>query len=295
MGGGGSPFLQSFLESLAGGIGGNQHNQLPRLMKQKLKNFARRLSNKPLIGPLIRLGIIVLRFPAHYTFLTQQLPQLLENTSKLQHQMEDRENFARTAPRTLRQLTRDVANVRRTLDQMQAAAGADKRQMEHLAKACPSEGAYLSVDGQVGSVGLLLRPAPGRDALSVLDEASFAKGTLNSITVKDALDSVPQEQLVNSVLPQLIDSLCPGGRLLVEFVDAEAVLARATDSESRVPALREALFKAQPGASTVRRNLLGKSELVSILSNAGFVDIRVQDETQVSGQCAILASKEKKQ
>lgn len=257
-------------------------------MKQKLKNTARKLANKPVIGTIIRTGVGVLKFPARYNFFMNQLPQLLENTSKLNHQLHDRENFSRTAPITLRKLTRDVANLRRELDRLQAAvappAFAGARSIDTR---CWGDLQIQIEDGSSASIHY--RPGSGQASVSSLEDLPLAKASVSSIVITRGLESISPTRLNESVLPRIFELLKPQGELRAEFVDAQRLLEKWKSGEIHMPELRAAMFGTSDGEPV--RNLLAGDELLAMLQNAGFRDVRLAASTSDADRFTATAAK----
>jgi hypothetical protein len=100
-------------------------------MKAPLRKLARVLARWPIIGRLIRIAVALVRLPEHnerqHVFAAEQLPTLLATISDLNARLlavtEEPNNLSQSLPVTLRQLTRELAELRLRLDRLEAGGG----------------------------------------------------------------------------------------------------------------------------------------------------------------------------
>ncbi|MDM0049026.1 hypothetical protein [Variovorax sp. J22R115] len=258
-------------------------------MKQHLKRVARYLATKPVIGRFVHIAAAIVRLPRLNVFLVQQLPQLLETVSEINHkQMRldfDRSGFERTAPITLRQLTRDVADLRQALDGLRKATQtsalfADK---SCLAK---HDGVRLALgifEHARGQVRIDCRPPRDADIVSVLDNLQLENATFEEISIAHFLERFSPDELMRSVLPRLLRLLRPGGQVKVTFLDAESLLHDHARGTVSFEDLRDAVFGRDESSAIHPRNMLSAANLARLLEDAGFVQVRVLSEPTKDG------------
>jgi hypothetical protein len=96
-------------------------------MKMLMKKTVRSMAGWPLIGRLIRIVVAVLRLPEDNlrrdAYEREQLPMLLKTVSDLNARLlateRDPNNLATSMPVTLRKISRDLAQIRERLEQLE--------------------------------------------------------------------------------------------------------------------------------------------------------------------------------
>lgn len=263
-------------------------------MKQLLRRAARWLASKPGIGRLVRIGIVVARLPAHVdrqqVFLTQQLPQLLDTLSDINHRQanldRDQESLTKTAPIVLRQLTRDVWALRQEIETLKrvdaqpegnpitrSSHGTGDQHIEVESGSGPRKGRIV-----------LDFPLPHATTVAQLDNLPLGNAQVNDIYASHVLEFFSSEQLSRSLLPRLNALLAPGGRLHVTALDLEAMVRRRSAGDLSRGDLGEALLgvRAMEG-DRPRQQPLTVLTLTQLLQDASFTTIRLVGEARPIG------------
>lgn len=265
-------------------------------MKQLLKRAARSLAAKPYIGPVVRFGIAIVRFPTlvhrHNVFVNQQLPQLLDTISEIQHRQArldgDEQNFLRTAPATLRQLTLELAHVRRELKAAGLERGIDTAP---LASAVGRwEGAPLRVNLGCGStpkhdyVNVDTRPFPGVDVTTRLDQLPFQQESVHEFFSSHLLERFAPDFLRRTLLPHFFRLLAAKGHFHAVVSDMDAVIQNYAEGARTGDELRDAIFGVPIDGHDSRRNIFTAQSLSALLEGAGFVNVRVLAQGRQNGK-----------
>lgn len=276
-------------------------------MKQLLRRAARWLASKPGIGRFVRIGIAVVRLPIsndrQQIFLTQQLPQLLDTLSDINHRQanldRDQENLTKTAPITLRQLTRDVLTLRREIEALKRAAS---QSTEQLANRPTPENRNRQVKLGSGSgpqKGRLIMdyPLPGTATVAHLDNLPLENAQVHDIYASHVLECFSPKQLSESLLPRLCELLAPEGRLHVTALDSEAMMRGYSLGTISHDDLRDSLFGLHATESDEPRlSVFTAGTLTQLLLEAGFANVQLIGEARRNGndlEFEIVAQKEK--
>ena len=93
---------------------------MTKQIKMQLKKIARTMSEWPMIGRFVRVGVVVFRLSGITAFQTQQLPALLQTLSDINNRQltneRDIDNLNKSIPITLRKITRDLIEMQGQLE-----------------------------------------------------------------------------------------------------------------------------------------------------------------------------------
>jgi predicted SAM-dependent methyltransferase len=112
----------------------------------------------------------------------------------------------------------------------------------------------------------------------------FEDGTVSEFFSSHFLEHFPQEKLVRVLLPYLHDKLAPGGRLRAVVPDADAMMRAYVAGTYPYGDLREVVYGGQDYDGDFHFNMFTTTSLASILTRAGFVNVRTLAEARVNGK-----------
>jgi len=287
-------------------------------MKEKIKRLIRQMSTWPIIGRLIHWGVVFIRLPSIWSqfldlnrrqqmFETEQLPNLLEQLSDLNRRVvsganQDRDNLVNSVPGALREMARDLADMRARLDgltqgtQQVAAASAvsptscaspvskeagvsrvlNTRKLEALKPLGPklwfgdvlqAHENYLTVEHQ---------SAPGVDIVGDAQDLPFELGQVQEIRTSNWLKRYTHEQLRDDVLPRLASFLKPGGVFRAKAADSRAAMHAFLGGEISAEQLRRVIFGNQAIPAGSHLTLLTAESLSALLTDAGLREVRIE-------------------
>jgi hypothetical protein len=283
-------------------------------MKEKIKRLIRQMSTWPIIGRLIHLGVVIIRLPNLWSqfmdlnrrqqmFETQQLPNLLEQLTDLNRRVvsganQDRDNLVSSVPGALREMARDLADLRLRLDgltqdtQQVAATSAvsptfsndagvsrvlNTGKLEALRPLGPklwfgdvlqAHENYLTVDRQ---------SAPGVDIVGDAQDLPFELGQVHEIRMSNWLQRYTHEQLRDDVLPRLVSLLKPGGVFRAKVADSRAAMHAFLDGDMSAEQLRRVIFGNQVTPADSHLTILTAESLSDLLTGAGLREVRIQE------------------
>ena len=263
-------------------------------MKQLLRRAARWLASKPGIGRFVRIGIAVVRLPAfndrQQIFLTQQLPQLLDTLSDINHRQanldRDQENLTKTAPITLRQLTRDVQALRREIETLKYEESQSQRPPPNRPSP-ENSGRHIKLGSGNGSQKgqfIIDYPLPRTATVAHLDNLPLENARVNDIYASHVLECFSPMQLSQSLLPRLHELLAPEGRLHVTALDSEAMMREYSLDTISHDDLRDSLYGLRTtDCGEPRLNVFTAQTLTQLLLEAGFANIQLVGEARRNG------------
>jgi len=286
-------------------------------MKEKIKRLIRQMSTWPIIGRLIHWGVVFIRLPSLWSqfldlnrrqqlFETEQLPNLLEQLSDLNRRVvsganQDRDNLVSSVPGALREMARDLADMRVRLDGVAHGAGSSKpsdppappvandaglprvlnsQKFDAQRAASPklwlgdvleADDTYLTVDHQA---------APGVDIVADAADLPFDAAQVHEIRSFNWLQRYSHEQLRDDVLPRLVSFLKPDGVFYAKVPDSRAAMHAFLGGEISAEQLRRVLFgnQATPAGSHLGvLTILSAESWAALLTEAGLREVQVKE------------------
>jgi predicted SAM-dependent methyltransferase len=156
-----------------------------------------------------------------------------------------------------------------------AAARSERLRLNLGCGHVPLEG-YLNVDR---------RTLPGVDIVAEADELPFEPGEVDEIFSAHLLEHFPQEQLKRGLLNYWRGLLKPGGGFRAVVPDADGMIKAYSSGEYPFQRIREVTFGGQDYDGDFHFNMLTPASLSELLSQAGFIEIKVVAENRENGGC----------
>jgi len=291
-------------------------------MKEKIKRLIRQMSTWPVIGRLIHWGVVLIRLPSLWSqfldlnrrqqmFEAEQLPNLLEQLSGLNRRIvteanQDRDNLVSSAPHALRQMARDLADMRVRLEAV--AQGARSTPPTLATPSAPSiplvindSGVTRVINTQKFEALLVANPklwlgdvlqadetfltvdresARGVDIVADSADLPFEAAQVHEIHTSNWLQRYSHEQLRDDVLPRLVSFLKPDGVFYAKVPDSRAAMRAFLSGEITAEQLCRVLFANQvmPERShPTTLTMLSAESWVALLTEAGLRDVQIKD------------------
>ncbi len=273
----------------------------------------------PVIGPVVRMAIAVVRLPVNLerqrVFQNEQLPLLLQAISDMNHRRLEHDNFIQSVPVSLRQNAQAIAEARESIAYLlgrvefvrrelmfemrygastPAAEGEDQLKattevlnQEKLAQAragrlCLNLGCgHVPLDGYLN---VDRRALPGVDIVSEINELPFGENELDEVFSAHLLEHFPQEQLRRELLPYFHKLLKEGGMFHAVVPDAQAMMREFSNGNYPYDDMREVLYGGQDYDGDFHFNMFMPDSLTGLLQEAGFKDVSVIEAGRRNGK-----------
>ncbi|MHB8972922.1 MAG: class I SAM-dependent methyltransferase [Pirellulaceae bacterium] len=260
------------------------------------------------------------------TLPTNQLTTLLDtlsdvNSRQLASQNEIN-NLVQSVPVTLRALTRDGLDLRRSLENVLESVSYLLGRVEFVRRELMFEMRYgasspaktnaqlratteiLSLDkvtqarndglrlnlgcGHVpldGYINIDRRGVPGVDIVAEVDELPFTPGEVDEIFSAHLLEHFPQEQLRRELLTYWYSLLKPGGIFRAIVPDADSMIKAYTSGEYSFRIIKEVTYGGQDYDGDFHFNMFTPASLSALLSEAGFTSVSIVAENRDNDHC----------
>lgn len=307
------------------------------MIKQQLRKVARKMAAWPIVGRFVRIGVAIIRLPEfraayldsnhrQHVFETEQLPTLLQTLSDLNHRQlasdNERENFVRSVPIALRNVTREQIETRGQLESVSNFVGYLLWRVEFVRRELMFEMRYgasspssdndpIKAKTEIlnpeklaaarserlrlnlgcchiaieGYLNVDRRALPGVDIVAEVDDLPFEPGEVDEIFSAHLLENFPQEQLRRELLPYWIGLLKHGGILRSVVPDVESMIKRYASGSYSYASLCEVTFGAQDYDSDFHYNMFVAEQIEELLKEAGLVDIEWLERGRKNGAC----------
>ncbi|RCJ06758.1 hypothetical protein DDK22_19970 [Cupriavidus necator] len=261
--------------------------------------------------------------------VNEQLPALLETVSRLNHQQlqasRDEQNLIKAVPIALRDIQRDIRNLRKDLDAVgvrnQTIDYLTERvefvrrelmyEMRHGAKPVGAAGDSLEVQSRVidadklaaaratclkinlgcghvpleGYMNVDRRELTGVDIVSEVTGLPLQPGDVDEVFSSHLIEHFPQEQLRRELLPYWKSLLKPGGRFRAVVPDAEAMIQEYTAGRYPYDDMREVMYGGQDYDGDFHFNMFTPEHMRRLLEEAGFTRIEIPAAGRRNGKC----------
>lgn len=128
---------------------------------------------------------------------------------------------------------------------------------------------YLNVD---------MRELPGVDVVAGVDDLPFDEGTVDEIFSAHVLEHFAEDQLTRDLLPYWFRMLRPGGTFRAVVPDAVSMIDGFTEGDIPFEDLRAVLYGGQEYEGDFHFTMFSAESMTRLLSDAGFVDVVVEDQ-----------------
>jgi predicted SAM-dependent methyltransferase len=128
------------------------------------------------------------------------------------------------------------------------------------------------------------RPLPGVDVVAEVGKLPFDEGSLDEVRSAHLLEHFPSPRLARLVR-YWFSLLRPGGTFTAVVPDAESMIRAFVTGDFPWADLKEVTYGGQEYAGDFHFTMFSQDELVSTLTDAGFVDVKVVDSGRRNGAC----------
>jgi predicted SAM-dependent methyltransferase len=126
------------------------------------------------------------------------------------------------------------------------------------------------------------RPLPGVDVVAEVGKLPFDEGSLDEIRSAHLLEHFPGPRL-DHLIGYWYSLLRPGGTFTAVVPDAESMIRSFVTGDIPWADLKEVTYGGQEYAGDFHFTMFSQDELVSTLTDAGFVDVKVVDSGRRNG------------
>jgi predicted SAM-dependent methyltransferase len=127
-----------------------------------------------------------------------------------------------------------------------------------------------------------VRPLPGVDVVAEVGKLPFDEGSLDEIRSAHLLEQFPAPRL-DRLIRYWYALLRPGGAFTAVVPDSESMIRAFVAGDVPWADLKEVTFGGQEYAGDFHFSMFSQDELISTLTNAGFVDVKVVDSGRRNG------------
>jgi predicted SAM-dependent methyltransferase len=126
------------------------------------------------------------------------------------------------------------------------------------------------------------RPLPGVDVVAEVGKLPFDEGSLDEVRSAHLLEHFPGPRLEH-LIRYWYSLLRPGGTFLAVVPDAESMIRAFVTGDIPWGDLKEVTYGGQEYAGDFHFTMFSQDELISTLTDAGFVDVKVVDSGRRNG------------
>lgn len=266
----------------------------------------------PVIGPLLQIGIFVIRLPQlqtqHGLFATQQLPALLQTLSDLNHHQV---NLINSTPVALRTITRHLNTLQNQLNHLCNHVELIRQELRYEVRYGVFSEKPLHIEPKIISLEKLeqartsklklnlgcdhlsleeyinigQRMLPGIDVVAAADDLPFNLGEIDEIYCYHLLERFPIEQLKRKLLPYYFKLLKADGRFKAIVPDAKMMIHEFVQNRYLFEDLREVTYGTQDYDTNFNFNMFTPDMLRTLLLEIGFIEVEILDQGRRNGKC----------